>query len=172
MCHNLGADQTLDPKVPVQGILGKYWVYGQKLSVTDGGNVSVTNGNTAWARTAAYPVKAPNDPCPEGYHVPTKAEWAGVIANNVFGKTGTWTSSTTQTVLTAMAKFGEQLYLPVAGYMVSGGNLGYVNTSSNYIAADGVANNTIPTLNFGNSSAPNTGGGGSGGQFSVRCIEQ
>jgi hypothetical protein len=172
MCHNLGADQTLDPKVPAQGLLGKYWVYGQKVSVTDGGNFRLDNGNTAWARTAAYPVKAPNDPCPDGYHVPTKAEWAGVVANNTFVKIGTWTSSATQTVLTAMAKFGEQLYFPVAGYMISGANLGYVNNNSNYLAADGTANNVVSALSFGNSFAPSANGGGISGQFSVRCMEQ
>jgi hypothetical protein len=172
MCHNLGADQTLDPKVPAQGLLGKYWVYGQKVSVTDGGNFRLDNGNTAWARTAAYPVKAPNDPCPDGYHVPTKAEWAGVVANNTFVRVGTWTSSATQTVLTAMAKFGEQLYFPAAGYMLSGANLGYVNNNANYLAADGPLNNVVPALNFGTSYAPSASGGGLAGQFSVRCMEQ
>lgn len=109
MCHNLGADQTADPFTGSYKINGAYWQWGN-LNYSVGNPTDATgavpaytwNANnysasaTAWnSGTEAAPIKSSNDPCPAGYRVPTKTEWAGACANNAYTYAGTYAENNT-----------------------------------------------------------------------------
>jgi uncharacterized protein (TIGR02145 family) len=95
LCHNLGADTSLDPDVPVSGIFGHYYQWGFKTHVADVNTTILTPpgwNNTTYASTDAWldASKTVDDPCPAGYKVPSKTQWEGVIANNTVSRIGPW----------------------------------------------------------------------------------
>ncbi|MBP1225538.1 hypothetical protein [Flavobacterium sp. 1355] len=182
MCHNLGADQTLDPSKAAQGLIGDYYQYGQKTPISAGWiAIAAAYGAPAdlWA-TNANLLKGVNDPCPAGFRVPTKAEWAGVVANNTFKKVDIWTGS--GSTLKNILQVGTQLYLPLSGGFL-GGSPTYVNTNAYYFASDSAPynpsnsatfmmsyftmyyNSSVPSATTSPMSKTNEG-------YSVRCIEQ
>ena len=123
LCHNLGADTSLNPHVPVVGLQGAYIQWGRRGPNTTGNSrvdwktaantanfgAAPTSGNanaaaiSGWSTTAAANnawlttagAKTADDPCPVGYRVPTSTEWTGVNSNNTASRTGTSSNSTT-----------------------------------------------------------------------------
>jgi uncharacterized protein (TIGR02145 family) len=49
-----------------------------------------------------------------GYRVPTKAQWDGVLADNVLTDVGSWNGSATN--YSSGKRIGNALFLPAAGY--------------------------------------------------------
>ena len=92
MNYNLGANTSLDPHVPVRAILGDYYQWGKNapdanVDVIIGGAWGNQGGSTEdgnWRPTE----KGPNDPCPDGFRVPSQAEWQAVYENNALFRTG------------------------------------------------------------------------------------
>jgi uncharacterized protein (TIGR02145 family) len=125
MCHNLGADESVDPFNPSLKLMGTYYQWGEKSPAAYAAHVSDTK-TPAWNQ---YPApnggwidnaKGPNDPCPNGWRVPTRAEWEGVKANNVFTAIGSWKPENN----TSGYKAGPGLFLPASGvHSVSGFNV-------------------------------------------------
>jgi uncharacterized protein (TIGR02145 family) len=124
MAHNLGADTTLPPDIPVQGIHGNYYQWGRKSAVADAytsaGAISPWNqtnaANNAWLDGS----KGTEDPCPTGFKVPTAAQWEGVIANNVLSRTSNNNWSFATAGFGSAIHFGSNtnakiLTLPAAG---------------------------------------------------------
>jgi uncharacterized protein (TIGR02145 family) len=131
-CHNLGADTSLDPNVPVQGIHGNYYQWGRSTVVANAstssaaisGWNSTAAANGSWSDTS----KTTNDPCPAGFRVPTSVQWQGVVSNNTVSRTGTWTDSATN--FGSALHFGPNsstkwLTLPATGYRDIGGGALY-----------------------------------------------
>jgi uncharacterized protein (TIGR02145 family) len=180
LAHNLGADNSLDPHIPVQGIHGNYYQWGIIGSVanastssdTIGGWNTVPAANGAWADGS----KTATDPCPAGFRVPTRAHWDGVLAYNTVSRTSnnSWASGT--------ANFGSAIHwgpnestknltLPAAGYRSN--SLGALNdrgTYGNYWSS--TENGTYANyLGFSSSNAFTYNLNRTFG-FSVRCVSE
>ena len=87
-------------------------------------------------------IKTANDPCPEGYKVPTEAQWQAVINNNTITQVGNFFDSSTN--YSAGANVGDRMYIPAAGYagkdsgqnVARGYSLRYWSTTHNQNAGD------------------------------------
>ena len=127
-CYNLGAYNTLvSSETPRWEINGGYWRWGEKPEAAAGptgpdadqANADLIPGwdmltgsmDGSWSDAA----KTLNDPCPEGFRVPTQAQWGDIITYNT--KTPipntTWTDGITE--YSNGMKFGDFLMLPAAG---------------------------------------------------------
>jgi uncharacterized protein (TIGR02145 family) len=126
MCHNLGAaNPSADPFTPSWEINGGYWQWGRKGVASTGPSGSgaeqansgaVMGWNTIPAPDGSWSddAKTNNDPCPEGFRLPTRTQWAGLISNNVISIIGSsWIDSSTN--YSTGRKVGDSLYLPAAG---------------------------------------------------------
>lgn len=179
MSHNLGAEYTADPATPGWQLNGGYWQWGRygmaayapTATNDDPGVVGTWNPGAAPNGSWSDAVKTANDPCPSGFRVPTKAEWEGVIANNVAGNVGVWTSSPSN--YSSGKTFGPCLYLPAGGsrggatgVLTGRGAIGYYWSSTEYPVASAWA------LNLGTAGAgitlPMTRTYG----FLVRCVAE
>ncbi|KRB58436.1 hypothetical protein [Flavobacterium sp. Root186] len=143
MCHNLGADASLDYTVIQNGLIGDHFLIGQKVSL-EKGNLAIPttsmyyNYNASRNPGSESPKKGVSDPCPAGYRIPTNSEWEGVVANNTYSRFGT--SYTSSSNLTSMGKIGELLYMPMSGYnqLVNGAVIpSGLNVGGYYWSADG-----------------------------------
>jgi hypothetical protein len=179
MAHNLGADTTLPPDIPVQGIHGNYYQWGGSTAVADAytstGAISPWNqdnaANDAWLDGS----KGTEDPCPTGFKVSTVAQWQGVIANNTVSRTSNNSWEMGDSNFGSAIHFGsntipKKLTLPAAGSRSSSngelrsrGRSGYVWTTS---VTAGIYRSIFL---FGASQVAVAGGTLTSG-YSVRCV--
>jgi uncharacterized protein (TIGR02145 family) len=188
MCHNLGADESLDPFTPAAGINGDYYQWGGNLPVktmvNDGSNTA-ENGYLWGTVPSGYygdgtigsdsGVKSAYDPCPTGYRVPSYAEWNYLRQNNTktMVPSSGWNSTASSTNWQG-AKFGESLYLPAAGYRSSyDGALDYRGTGGHYWSARSstLSDTDAYRFAFGSSDADMANTSRRTG-ISVRCIAE
>jgi uncharacterized protein (TIGR02145 family) len=173
MCHNLGADESLDPFTPARGLNGSYYQWNRKASVASvyTGEGAISGWNTMNPTGTTW--ETANNPCPSGYRVPTLDEWNGVVdaSLNPQIKVGTdWMDSSTN--FTTGRMFGNALYLPAAGSRDSGngqsdgrGNTGYYWSSTQYSLAFAY------NMHLGNSGANTFRNYRTSGNI-VRCISE
>lgn len=189
MCHNLGADTSLDPNIPVQAIHGNYYQWGTAVAIADAytpeGEISSWRSWTAtplnaWLDTS----KTANDPCPAGYRVPTSAEWQGVATYNSISRTGPFDASNTN--FGSAIHFGpnssnKTLTLTASGFRsLSRGNLFFRGSQGYYYSSTLTANSTIENkgtmvLSFQRTGKASTGGMGSiqtTNALSIRCMSE
>ena len=184
LSHNLGADTTLNPHVPNEHLNGDYYQWGKKVpdATTDGwtteawGDADGTTVYTNWIPNE----KTIQDPCPEGYRVPSALEWQAVINSNIATRTGSW-NGTEFGLFTNALHFGpntitKKLTLPAAGfYRNNDGVLTDHNESGSYWTSSNNSNDEDPmsfTLNFTNVDESTAGLTFRTEGQSVRCIAQ
>ncbi|MEN9414683.1 MAG: hypothetical protein RLZ62_987 [Bacteroidota bacterium] len=179
LCYNLGAANTsADPFTPGWEIVGGYWQWGRKTMAAPGPSgpgaslaedKAVSGWNTTDAPNGSWMnnIKTENDPCPDGYRVPTEAQWRGVISNNTRIPLGTWGGAPTN--YSCGVKFGSKLFLPAAGgrshlngALVYRGHYGIYWSSTEYGARSWL-------LHFNDRNA-GTDGNERAGAPAVRCI--
>lgn len=166
MCHNLGADTSVSSLSPSWALNGNYYQWGRNpdcfgkdgiddvntctgtvygvagpwgndTSNDNAGNIpgfsSLTASNNAWLDW----IKTINDPCPEGFRVPTRNQWAGIANPNLNEHLfiGSWESDLTN--YSSGVMIGDFLFLPAAGRrehlgaQYFRGNLGFYWSSTN-----------------------------------------
>lgn len=181
-CYNLGvANTSADPFTPTWEINGGYYQWGIKMEAAAGpsgsgagqaNSAAITGWNTSPAADNSWtdPKNTTNDPCPDGFRVPTEAEWTAVKANNTPSYVGSWTGGGITEYGNGL-KFGNSLMLPAAGLRaISNGALS--NRGSNgYYWSTTMSSNSSKNLFFhSTNSGTNTNNRTNG--FSVRCIEE
>ncbi|CAA7196604.1 fibrobacter succinogenes major paralogous domain-containing protein [Chryseobacterium potabilaquae] len=125
--HNEGADESFDPNFPIKQIHGNYYQWGRKASVatvdTPPSNIigwdSTFAPNLSWNASGSEltPIKAPQDPCPSGYRVPTRTEWITLHNNSTLSRLGSFIDIDSNFGSALVYKCGaKQLMLPAAGY--------------------------------------------------------
>jgi uncharacterized protein (TIGR02145 family) len=176
LAHNLGANNSLDPHTPVQGIHGNYYQWGILAHVADASTpaTAITPWNTTTAANGAWAdgSKTANDPCPTGYRVPTNAQWLLVDSYNTQTTTGSFSNN--ETNFGTARQFGSganTLTLPSAGYRSSSnGALGNRGSNGYYWSSTANGPNAF-YLSFGSSNASTFSANRTFG-FSVRCVSE
>jgi uncharacterized protein (TIGR02145 family) len=124
MCHNLGADPSLDPfGLPVTRELhGDWYKFGAKNptltnTVENDSYSAPGSGFGQWSNPVEKPWQSSgdwsssNNPCPPGWQLPSQTDWLALYSPNLQSQdawvTGSWDNK---------FKFGTYLTLPVAGY--------------------------------------------------------
>ncbi|KQB40123.1 hypothetical protein [Flavobacterium aquidurense] len=173
MCHNLGADQSLDPFAPAPGLVGAYYEYGKKTPfATVYGPESVKGTSPTAGSPYAWGdgvTKSADDPCPSGYRVPGGKDWQGIASFNTLVNVSGYPGGTL---------VGQSMYLPYSG-MKSGQYWGGYGQQANYWPANISGANTgtyyvTPLVIF----TPSTGRSGiysniiANVAHPIRCIEE
>ena len=202
MSHNLGADTSLDPDIPVVGLQGAYIQWGKRgptdfVGAANDGSSGFAAAPTdsaandaaisGWSSTSATddswnvdentPVKVTdNDPCPDGFRVPTRNEWQAVDDNNADNLTGaTWSAGPTEfgnALQYGPDANGKLLTLPAAGYHTyTNGALGNRGSNGSYWSS--TENGSLAyNLYFSSSSVNPASSSYRTSGYSVRCIAE
>jgi uncharacterized protein (TIGR02145 family) len=127
MCHNLGANTNADPFLPSWELVGDYYQWGKVIpsapgpsgpspDETNGLEIPTWNLGGGVSFNSWLPdVKTINDPCPNGYKVPTYSNWSNIIENglNTIEYIGTWANAWSN--YSSGVKIGN-IFLPATGY--------------------------------------------------------
>jgi uncharacterized protein (TIGR02145 family) len=170
MCYNLGVTGTQDPLSYQSGANnGSLYQWGRqtdghevRTSATQAGPVSapvankfITSAGNDWRSPSSNTLwleasKTANDPCPAGFRVPTRAQWAGLF-NNIISTDGLFPNNATQNTWTFTGNgytVGNNLYLPLAGNRYGNNTLNVVGTYGYYWSSFGSTSTTTNASTF------------------------
>jgi uncharacterized protein (TIGR02145 family) len=188
MCHNLGANDTSRDSFKILTttgweIVGNYWQWGQKnlaappdkTSLKFSGfssNSGISNWNKVNATDIAWKddLKSVNDPCPEGFRIPTINQWRGVMANNGLKSIGVAVAGFHYT---SGLMVGNKLFLPAASYRSSLTG-SYLNSSRGYYwsSSNELTNTTAQSMIFDFGGNINFSDIQKNSGASIRCISE
>ncbi len=182
MSHNLGANESQDAMTPSWKLNGVYYQWNRKDSVAHSPRVDNDDPGIIGTWNTSIPDgeewEADNDPCPDGYSVPSKVVWEEVIkpSNNTWTNVGIWTNSSSNfssgKMVTPRGVGSPTLYLPSAGMRIyySNGSLNVRGSSGSYWSNTQLSNQAASYLWF---TSSNMGVGNFTSRKSglpVRCI--
>ncbi|GHT33660.1 hypothetical protein FACS189434_08360 [Bacteroidia bacterium] len=173
---------TFDSNGQVPSTASAY--YGHFITNTGGSDWRNTS-NTLWGDS-----KTANDPCPAGWRVPTRAEWASIMSGSVStnltvnssgtvtgtsGNKWTWKSSTgTQGYAISPDGNTTTLFLPAAGNRYGGSSTGAPDKAGSvgYYWTVTPFNTASYSLSFNSGTVTITGSLNRVYGFSVRCVAE
>jgi uncharacterized protein (TIGR02145 family) len=200
MCHNLGANTSVDPFTPSWELNGNYYQWGRNPTCFgwDGedaanpcsspvygaaapwGNTTANDNAgiiTGWSATNAPNgnwsdgSKTVNDPCPAGWRVPTAAQLTGLANSTLNPLTSVGTWSNSTTNYSVGYRFGQFLFLPATGYRdFSSGSL-FNRGSNGYYWSSSESGIGAQSLYFYNSVAF-MGASPRNSGLSLRCVAE
>ena len=129
MCHNLGADENINPFVGHQDLHGHMFKWSIAMpALTADWNIahigSTFPDGIIWNNRGGIPIGTqtiwdmtthPPNPCPPGWRVPTRNEWAGVIDTTLNPRRNMGAVVWQANSFITGAFFGNYLFLPAAG---------------------------------------------------------
>ncbi|AJW65104.1 Fibrobacter succinogenes major domain (Fib_succ_major) [Elizabethkingia miricola] len=184
MCHNLGADTSVNPFIPSAEIHGAKYQWGAHnheigryvSQAEDQANLDISGWNETGKPADSWldERKTLNDPCPEGYRVPTSAQWQAIIDYNIKIPVGNgwdiWTNNLTNFGTGIM--LGNSLFLPTEGHRSFQGGLVYRGNVGGYWTSTVNENNVnADYVYFTNSTLGVSFSGFTTGN-SLRCIAE
>jgi uncharacterized protein (TIGR02145 family) len=199
MCYNLGVTGTQDPLSYQSGANnGTLYQWGRKTdghevrnSLTQTGPIAAATVSnkfiiaSPWRTPMSYilwgdqtlganPAKGLNDPCPDGFKVPSQAQWGGLFINGLTSGAPNTATANLWTWTGNGYTVGRSLYLPAAGSRGwNGGAYFSVDARGNYWSSTVNGTNAYyltfinGSVEPGKISNPNIGNGNS-----VRCISE
>ncbi|MGV4567354.1 hypothetical protein ACQ1P0_11555, partial [Ornithobacterium rhinotracheale] len=107
---------------------------------TSFGSGRVVHSNLSWSRDMSSSLTTYHDPCPNGYHTPSKSEWEQLFSKVGSGNSNMWKE--------------RQLNLPAAGYRYSSNGSQFNSTGSGgyYWSSTQNGSNNAWELGFSSSS--------------------
>ncbi|CAA7194060.1 fibrobacter succinogenes major paralogous domain-containing protein [Chryseobacterium potabilaquae] len=161
MAHNLGADTSLDPDIPIKQIHGNYYQWGSSTIVADadtpagaisGWDAAFYAPDLSWngSGNENAPMKTANDPCPSGFRVPTRNEWGALRNNSTVSKTGSFTNSASNFGSALIYTCGNnKITLPATGgRSINNGSLENRGLGGGYSSSTAIDNTNAYGHNF------------------------
>jgi uncharacterized protein (TIGR02145 family) len=196
-CYNLaaiGKTTSDDPFTPSWRLIGGYWQWGHKGPNSsqwyDTNTRHYAHGPTSvrgrdansgtiigWSQTNAPDgswsdtVKTSNDPCPDGFRVPTHTQWVGVLKNNSLNREGSWIGVDTN--YGSVLFLGTDLMLPATGgRLYRSGALGGRGHFGSYWSSTQYSSASAWSLSFDGSDADTYNVSYRGFGRAVRCVTE
>ena len=175
--HNLGANTSLDPDIPVEAIHGNYYQWGRPTVVanttTPPGAIAGWNTSNAADGSWLDSSKTVNDPCPSGFRVPTSQQWQNMLNNTTASNLGTFTDSPSNFGSAKVFTSGSnKMTLPTSGGRANadGSLLGRGNSGDYWSSTQSTSPYSFLLAIISGSPAVTSTGRVAG--FSIRCISE
>ena len=125
MCHNVGADENLNPFIPNQGLHGSMFRWGlRNPTLNTNNNINMPGAIAGWRDTPVHNLTHGAtwseinfgllNPCPTGFRVPNESELTFLTFSPANWNPRTWVGPATDGFLSGVMM--ESLFLPATGW--------------------------------------------------------